>query len=290
MNKLRPLLFAVILFTLFSCEKEYSSENSGAPSELIVGLDCRISKITYTDTSGMAAGGPGTGLGYLSADINSVDIVTQITKYDSLSNTIEFFDIPTYSNDTVFINADEYFIVDATKRISKLHGLVDPTDPFSLQFDVFYVYNAAGYLTTKTYFLTVSPTIPFYQVDYTYAFGNLTHMTGTDLSTGDLIIDADLNYFTNIIPKRYIYLFPDEKAYPYFSQFYNYGLKNFNAIKKMTVRNYDPGNVVRDSLVSNFSNYIMSRDTYVLSVQMSGDDQPSIPASASKLRLSYHCR
>lgn len=285
MNKLRPLLFAAIIFTLFSCEKEYSVENSGAPSDLIVGLDCRISKIVYTDTSGA-----GTGLGSLSAAINSLDIVTRITKFDSLSNTIEFIDIPTYSNDTVFINADEYFVVDATKRISKLHGLADPTDPFSLQFDVFYVYNATGYLITKNYFLTVSPTIPFYRVDYAYAFGNLTHMTGTDLSTGDLIIDADLSYFTNIIPKRYIYLFPDEKAYPYFNQFYNYGLKSFNAIKKMTVRNYDPGNVVRDSAVSNFSNYIMSRDTYVLSVQMAGDDQQSIPASAGKLTFSYHCK
>mgnify|MGYP001791881378 CR=1 FL=1 len=285
MNKLRPLLFAAIVFTFFSsCEKEYSAENSGAPSSLIVGLDCRISKILYTDTA------TNTGIGYLSADINSVDIVTKIIKYDSLSNTLEFYDQPTYSNDTVFINVDEYFVVDATRRIAKLHGLVDPTDPLSLQFDIFYVYNGTGYLIAKNYFLTSAPTIPFYRIDYTYAFGNLTHMMGTDLSNGDLIIDADLNYFTNIVPKRYLYLFPDEKAYPYFSQFYNYGLKSHNAIKKMTVRNYDPGSVVRDSSVSNFSNYIMSRDTYVLSVQMTGDEQQSIPASASKLTYSYHCK
>ena len=87
-----------------------------------------------------------------------------------------------------------------------------------------------------------------------------------------------------------LYIFPDEIAYPYFSQFYNYGLKNFNAIKKITVRSYDPGNVVRDSTVTTFSNYIMSRDTYVLNVQMAGDDLQSIPASAGKLTFTYKCK
>ena len=130
----------------------------------------------------------------------------------------------------------------------------------------------------------------YYQVNYTYTLGNLTRMTGTDQLSGDLIVDADVNYYSNIIPKRYIYIFPDEKAYPYFSQFFNYGVKNYNAVKKMVIRNYDPGNVVRDSTVSTFSNYIMSRDTYVLSVQMAGDDQQCIPASAGKLSFSYKCK
>ena len=253
-------------------------------SDLIIGIDCRISKIVYTDTA------TNTGLGSLAADINSLDIVTKIIKFDSLSNTIEFIVTPVYVNDTIYINPDEYFVVDINKRINKLHGLVDPTDPFSLQFDVFYQYNAAGYLVAKNYFLTLAPTVLFYQVNYTYFGGNLVHMSGTDQSTGDLVVDADINYFSNIIPKRYLYIFPDEKSYPYFNQFYNYGARNYNAIKNMTVRNYDPGNVVRDSTVSAFSNYIMSRDTYVLRVQMAGDDQQSIPALAGKLTFSYHCK
>ncbi len=285
MNKLRPLLFAGILITLFSCEKEYSLENSGnLGSDQIVGIDCRISKIVYTDTA------TNTGLGSLATIINSLDIVTRITRFDSLSNTIEFIATPVHVNDTVYINPDEYFIVDINKRIVKLHGLVDPTDPFSLQFDVFYQYNATGYLVAKNYFLTTAPTVLFYQVTYTYSGGNLTHMSGTDISTGDLVTDADMNYFTNIIPKRYMYIFPDEKAYPHFNQFYNFGTRNYNAIRDIKVRNYDPGNVVRDSTVSTFSSYIMSRDSYVLSVQMGGDDQQSIPAQAGKLSFSYSCK
>ena len=58
----------------------------------------------------------------------------------------------------------------------------------------------------------------------------------------------------------------------------------------MKVRNYDPGNVVRDSTETSFSNYIMSRDTYVLSVQMAGADQQSIPASVGKLSFKYACK
>lgn len=269
---------------LLSCEKEFSAENSGAPSELIIGLDCRISKIVYTDTA------TNTGIGSLAADINSLDIVTRITRFDSLSNTIEFISTPVYTNDSIYINPDEYFVVDANKRINKLHGLVDPTDPFSLQFDVFYQYDAGGFLVAKIYFLTAFPTTPFYRVDYTYFGGNLVHMSGIDMATTDLVIDADMTYHLNIVPKRYLYIFPDEKAYPYFSQFYNYGSRNHNAIKGMVVRNYDPGNVVRDSSVTTFSNYIMSRDTYVLSVQMNGDAQQSIPAPKSKMSFSYKCK
>ena len=286
MNKLRPLLFAAILIALFSCEKEYSSENTGSDSEFIVGIDCRISKIVYTDTAGV-----GTGLGSIEANINNLDIVTKLTEFDSLSNTIKFITDPVYRNDSVYINADEYFIVDANKKVIKMHGLEDPTDPFSLQFDVFYVYNATGYLVTKNYFLTGSPTAPFYRVDYTYAGGgNLTGMRKVKLPGGDLDMDAELNYYSLTVPRRFIYTFPDEIKYPQFTQFFNFGSKNFNAVKDMKVRTYDPGNVVRDSLVSTFSNYRMSNDTYILSVQMGGDDQPSIPALAGKLSFSYKCK
>jgi hypothetical protein len=290
MNKVRPLLLIAMVVTLFSCEKEYSNENIDAGNDLIVGINCRISKIVSKDTSGTATGGNGTGLGSIDGVINSLDIVTRVTQFDSLSNTIEFIDEPVYSNDSVFINADEYYVVDVNKRINKMHGLIDPTDPFSIQYDVFYVYNTAGYLVTKNYFFTASPTTSFLKVDYTYTGANLTHMAAVNLPTGDLDMDADITYFNNIVPQRFIYIFPDERFYPQFTQFFNFGNRNFSAPKSMKVRNYDPGNVVRDSLVSTFSNYIMSRDNYVFSVQMGGNEQPSIPALAGKLSFSYHCR
>jgi hypothetical protein len=284
MNKLLSILFAAIVFSFASCEKEYSQEEGNLNDPLIVGADCRISKIVYTDTAAKK------GLGSIEAIINSQDIVSKITRFDSVSNTIEFIDSLTYRNDSVYLNADEYFVVDANKRITKLHGLLDPTDPFSLQFDVLYLYNTAGYLVTKNYFLTIFPGSPYQQVSYTYAGGNLVHMQTIDKSNDELINDADVDYYSNIMPKRFIYIFPDEQAYSDFTQFFDFGLKNINAVRKLKVRYYDPGNVVRDSAVSNFSNYLISKDNYVLSVQMDSVSQQSIPALAGKLSFSYHCR
>ena len=287
MNKLRLLLYAGLIVTLFSCEKEYSIENSGPASELIVGVDCRISKIAFLDTT--ATGD--VGLGFIGADINSLDVVTKVTQFDSTSNTIVYINTLTYSNDTVFIDADQYFITDVNKRIIKLHTVLDPTDPFSLQYEVFYVYNTAGFLINKNYFLASAPTTMFYQVTYSYSGGNLTFMQGVDQVSGEVQTDADVDYQANIIPRSYLYVFPDTDIFPpYFNQFLNFGNKNYNAVKKITVRNYDPGNVVRDSAVSTFTNYIMSRDGYVLSTQMGGDDQQSIPAVVGKLKFSYHCK
>jgi hypothetical protein len=302
MNKVFPLIFIAILITLFSCEKEYSEENLTTGNDLIVGADCRISKIVYRDTSGMAAGGPGIGLGSVEGLINNLDILFKVIDYDSVSNFINYIDEPVYTNDSIYIDPEEYYIVDVNKRITKSHLWVDITDPASEQFDVFYDYNTSGYLITKTYFLTTSPGVPFLKVDYTYSSpGNLTRMTAVDLPSGDLSMDADMTYYPTIVAKRFIYTFPDERYYPSFTQFFNFGARNFNAPKTMKVRNYDPGNVVRDSAVSAFSNYIMSRDGYVLSVQMGNplpeatppltpSPQPSIPALPGKLSFSYHCK
>lgn len=285
MNILRSVLLGLVAIGFFSCDKEFSLENGGATgNELIVGVDCRISKIVYTDTA------TNRGIGSIEALINSLNTVTRITKFDSLSNTIEFIVLPTYRNDTVYINPDEYFIVDVNKRVAKMHGLIDPTDPFSIQFDVFYFYDAAGYLLSKNYFLTSNPVTPFRQVTYTYSEGNLTNMTARDLVTGDLEFDADISFHPGIIPRRFMYIFPDEMVYAPYNQFFDFGLKSHNAIKKMTVRSYDPGNVVRDSIVSSFGTYLMSRDNYVVGLMMDGDDQPSIPASAGKLTFSYTCK
>jgi hypothetical protein len=287
MKKCFFVLPVAAMLVFASCSKEYSQEASSDDSGngQIIGVDCRISKIAYHDTA------TGTGLGAIIASINSADNVTNITKFDSLSFTIDFIATPFYASDTVFINADEYFLVDiATRRIRQLHALVDPTDPFSLQYEVSYFYDGSGYLAQKFYALTSNPGVPFYLVAYTYSGGKMTHMTGTDLFTGDLVVDADINYYNNVLPKRFLYLFPDEEGYPHFSQFYNFGARPTNGPQKITVRNYDPGNVLRDSIVSTFGSYVMSRDNYVLSVIMTGDDQPSIPATAGKLSFTYKCK
>ena len=283
MKKLHPVLFIFAIIVLGSCAKEYSLENGGIGSGLI-GADCRISRIEYGDST--------TGIGQrsLTATINSGDSVTNILDYDSISNTINFLSAPIYINDTVYIDPDEYFVQNhTTKLIIKLHGLLDPTDFTSPAIDIDYTYNTGGYLIKKQYSFSAVPGFPYQQVDYVYSGGNLTSMTNTNLTTGDLITNAAISYSV-FLPKNFVYLFPDELAYPSFTQFFNFGTKNISAPASVVVRTYDPGNVVSSTSTSVFSNYVLSPDQYVLSCNMSGSDLPSLPAMTGRLTFSYHCK
>jgi len=287
MKKLLQLFLIGGVIALTSCLKEYSTENGGDSDGIIIGADCRISKIAYSDSA------TGVSIGSIGATINAADVVTDITKFDSLTLTIDFNNVPQYFTDTIAIDADQYFLMDlSTKRIRSFHGLIDPTVPGSQEFDIDYVYDAAGYLINKfySYSLPPGPGIPYQQVTYTYSGGNLTHMQTDDLFSGNIVKDADLSYYPNISPKNYMNLFPDEDTYAEFTQFFNFGKKSTNAVKNLKLRYYDPGNVLVDSAVSSFNSYVMSRDNYVLSVYMLGDDQSSIPAAEGKLNFTYKCK
>ena len=277
----------VTVLLLSSCQKEYSSEagNTNAGGGTIIGADCRISKIAYNDSA------TGAAIGTISAIINANDNATDVTIFDSVSLTINFNSAPQYFTDTVAIDPDQYFIADiTTKRIKQLHGLIDPTVPGSPEFDVTYTYDVAGYLINKSYTYSLLPGFPYQTVAYTYSGGNLIKMITKDEFTTDVIKDADLSYYTSIAPKNYLYLFPDEDTYAGFNQFYNFGKKPTNAVKSLKLRYYDPGNILVDSAVSTFGSYIMSRDNYVLSAYMLGNNQGSIPATKGKLSFSYKCK
>ncbi|MBS1510566.1 MAG: hypothetical protein JST86_07000 [Bacteroidetes bacterium] len=285
-NRFLFLGLIAMVTTIVSCQKEYSDENgSGSGAGVIIGSDCRINKIAYNDS---ATGAP---IGSLIATINSSDAVTDITKFDSITLSIDFNSVPQYFSDTVYIDPDQYYIFDATtRRINSFHGLIDPTVPGSPEYDIAFVYDAANFLINKVYTYTLSPGTPFQQVTYTYTGGNLTHMEDVDMFTFDKIKDADLTYYTNIAPKNFMYLFPDEDTHAEMNQFFNFGRKTTNACKDYKVRYYDPGNTLVDSTVSTFKTYILSRDNYVTSVYMLGDDQTSIPSPQAKLTFGYQCK
>ncbi len=194
-----------------------------------------------------------------------------------------------YFSDTIAIDPAQYFIIDnAAKRIKFFHGLIDPTVPNSQQFEVAYTYDVSGYLIDKLYKL-VPLNISFLKVTYTYAGGNLITMVTKDLFVDDIVKDAAVTYYSNIAPKNYLYIFPDEDSYSLITQFYNFGKRPTNAVKNLKVRYYNSG-VPADSTVSTFQNYVMSRDNYVVGVNMVGDDQPSIPAEQGKLNFLYGCK
>ena len=137
-KKLSTILILSAVIFLSACEKELSTENSTLiGNELIVGKNCRIAKLVYNDTA------TGINLGSLAATINILDRVDQINAFDSLAVALTFAADITYSNDTIYLNVDEYFVLDlVNNRIKRLHGLTDPTDILSPQFDADYSYNA----------------------------------------------------------------------------------------------------------------------------------------------------
>lgn len=291
MKKTLPLFLAMAVIAVtavVSCTKEYSLENGMDGSDLIVGSDCRISKIASIDTP------TNIGLGSIYATINSLDQVTDITGYDSLSGTIVTNAQPTYKGDTIYVNPDEYFVTDPlnSKRVLKFHRLSDPLDPTSAQVDVDFTYNTNGNLIQKSYQSAAFPVNPLYTVTYTYVGGNLDSMTISDLSVPEVITTAKLNYYSNIAPKNYMYLFPDESEpeYAQFNQFFNFGKRSLNAIKNLRVVDYIGGVASTDTTKATFGTYIMSRDNYVLSVILSGDDLPFLPAQKGTLKFSYKCK
>lgn len=283
MNKATWLIIMVSV-VFYSCGKESSIESGLDNNSLIVGTGCTISKIVYSDTATDVA------LGSIAAVLNDSGKVVSITEFDSLGFTINFYAEPDESSDTVFINNNEYYLLEqVTGTVKGFHGLLVPTNPLSPQFDIAYTYNSEGNLVKKSYSFSATPGTPYQEVNYTYSAGNLVQMTETDLTTGNKISDAEMGYYPLLTPKNYLYLFPDEYDYPQYAQFYNFGKRSVNAVRSMKVRFYAPGNVLIDSAVSSFRDYVTSVDNYALSVIMEGDHQPSLPARASRLNFSYSC-
>lgn len=283
MKKLSWLILCVpVIF--FSCGKENSIENGLDNNSLIIGNGCSISKIVYADTATDVA------LGSITAEVDDSGKVVSITEFDSLGFTINFYVEPTELSDTIFINNNEYYLLDqVTGMVKGFHGLLVPTNPLSPRFDIAFTYNTEGNLVKKTYSFSTAPGTAYQEVNYSYSAGNLVQMTETDLTTGNKISDAEMSYYPLLTPKANFYLFPDEYDYAQYTQFYNFGKRSANAVKSMKVRFYAPGNIPIDSAVSTFSDYVTSVDNYTLSVIMDGDNQPSIPARASRLNFSYSC-
>ncbi len=287
MKKILSFIIVVTVFGMVGCEKEYSVEDGGNSNDPnIIGADCRISKIVFTDSSS------GTAKGSIAAIINSSDKVTDVTKFDSLTATIDYNSVPVFMGDSLYINPDEFYILDAvTKRVKSFQGLIDPSNPFSPKFNASYSYDAAGNLVGKMYAAPlINFGIPYLAVGYTYTAGNITGMSEIDLTTGDLNSDAVISYYPSMAPKNFWYLFPDEDTYAPYSQFLNFGNRPTNAVQQLKLRYYNPGNSVRDSAISNFRSYTKSIDNYITSVVMTGSNQACIPALTGKLKFSYKCK
>lgn len=98
MKKLFPVFFALMALAFFLAKKNIVlKKTASGTNPLIVGANCRITKIAYIDSA------TNTGIGSFTVIINAADNTTEITKFDSLGLFVEFNAMPVYVSDTVAI-------------------------------------------------------------------------------------------------------------------------------------------------------------------------------------------
>jgi hypothetical protein len=288
MAHLIKIFFFVLTILLFnSCQKEYSNENplSGI-SGIKIGANCIINKVTAVDTITLK------GSSALNYNFNIVgDKILGINRVDSVTANTIFTSSPIYSGDTIRINGNQYFTLDANKRIVQLLGYEDPYDVTSNIFMYNYSYNNTGYLIKKTKSNPIFPTFIEEQTEYTYTNNNLTNIVTKLPLINTTILEVSIDYDLSKQPFNYFNVLPDcDELVPYIAVI-NMGIKSKNAASKITIKNF---NVLTGTLVNttttNYINYKYSLDNYVLSVDANGYNIPAIPLQNGRNKFSYFCK
>jgi hypothetical protein len=272
-----------------ACTKEYSFEDpiAGQGSGPVVGNNCVVNRITEFDTIS------NTGLSGLNLNFNASGKVITLTDVDSIALNTILSASYTYNVDTIRLDPDQYFVVDATGRAKRFTGYEDPYDQTSDILDFEYLYDASGKLTQRKVTSTLLPGIVLYQSEYTYTGSNVTRIITKVPLLNSTYYDATYEYQFDRVPKNYIHLLSDCKELAPYIAGLNMGTRALNPVKKIKVLEYDPslpGSAPVDSTVTTFTKYSYSRDGYVLSVDMSGSEVPALPLSASRNNFGYFCR
>ena len=147
-----------------------------------------------------------------------------------------------YKGDTIRVGANEYFVTDASKRISKFFTRLDPTDPSSEEYVYNYTYDASGYLKQKTISLSAFP-LPLATFVYTWTGGNLVKIEGNSVILGNSqkILVADLTYDASKTAKNFIQVMPDGFETFLFIMALDIGKKSTNVLKTITMTTYNNG-------------------------------------------------
>lgn len=275
-------LILISAITLVGCLKEVSLESGG--TIIVIGPNCRIKQISVCDTTTKQ------GIASFQAIFGAQDRVIRIEGFDSLFAQTFFAENLSYSGDTIRIDANQFFVLDPQGRVNKFFTLDDPSDPTSDSVRYTYSYNAGGFLIGKTVEVEGLAGI-FLATTYTYAGNNLIKAeVRIPLLGNALFIEADMEYFTSNTVRNFLYFFPDGIETAPFELALNLGNRSQNALKTMTIKEYDPfTGLVENTFITNISNYKFSSDNYVLSYFVSGDPFDEILLFAEGNKLTYKC-
>ncbi len=273
-------LLVILLATITGCKKEFSFE-TGELYPFFVGANCRMSQVVRADLQ------TGAGLEAHTAFFTSLLQPTATEFYDSTGNNLLFRSDFNFTNDTLLLTDGNFFVLDNNGRVKEFSGLEDPTDPLSDTIRIAFIYNTEGYLTQQEYYYFGLP-VPLLQSTYTYTNGNLVKSELTSLfPTPELLTESDLEY-NNQPVNGFFYLFPDSyMTYPYHLSL-NLGKRPPNTVKKITTNVFSGGAVV-DSYITDYKDYQLSTDKYVLELFADGDYQAGLGIINGRTKFRYSC-
>lgn len=228
----------------------------------------------------------------LSAFYNSNYDVTKLIVYDSVHNTKNFeTDFSYITADSVRINQYQYFIRDANKRIIHFSTKSDLADLKNADDYLFeYSYNDKGYLVSKYLYINGSPT-PNFKTVYTYTNNLLTGCVMTAVSSGNpKVLESTLTYDNTFAIKNWIYTFPDAIEGWMYLTVLNFGNRPSSPLKQVVTKIYDPSSgTLLDTWTTNYSNYNVNENGYIVSGEAKGDLQQGIAAFYGKTNFYYEC-
>lgn len=277
----------LLLVTFMSCSKNSDSTtdtgggNTGGNSKDTV---CVVTTISQVNSGAGAESS-------ISAFYNSNNSLTKLIVYDSVNKRKDFEANFTYiTPDSIRINQYQYLILDGNKRVMRFvtkSNMTDAGRADDYRFE--YTYNGEGYLALKKLFIN-GATVANFSTAYSYTNNQLTGCVMTMPSSGNLkILESTLSYENKNI-KDWIYTFPDAMEGHLYLTVFNFGKHVPNPLKKVVTKIYDPvlGNLM-DTWTTNYANYTINENGYVLSGEAIGDLQQGIAAFYGKTNFYYAC-
>jgi hypothetical protein len=273
----------LFIVALSSCKKEKSVDTiqSGVPP-VFIGSNCTISQILAVDSL------TGIGLEAHNISFNTSGVASRVQMIDSILNDPYVNDILSIRNDTIIAGNSGYFVKNNKGQIRLFRGKEDPSDPASELIDITFTYNAAGFLIKTEYAYTAS-FFPLLRSIYTYTGNNLTQaVTESLFPATEKVIDARLTYSAQPV-RNFIYTFPDAFYLVPYLPALPFGNKSANALQRVETRYYDNGTVT-DSAFTNYKNYKLSNDGYVLEFFAEGDYQDGMGIYFERTKFKYFCK
>lgn len=271
---------------LFSCSKEESTETGGNPTAPggALGNNCKVNAIIVADSL------TGRGLFSLYTSFNASRQATRVEAYDSISLSLEAAADLTYNGDTIRVGQKEYFVTDASKRITRYYSLSDPSDPSSDTYVYNYTYDAAGYLKEKTISIAALP-VPLVKFVYTWVGGNLVKIEGNTAVPGFIqkVLTAEMTYDASKTAKNFLPLMPDGFETFLYIMAVDIGKKSANVLSTVRMTTYDENGAPADIYNTLIRDIKFSADGYITEWFAEGNGVDAMGIFTGRTMFSYNC-